>query len=126
MLDSEDEPTDQELKSHYMYMAKIQEVILDVDEDTGPIYDNESLENVHKSNEYIVFANERQHTDQYESINDTYVVKKVDSNITPDSLYISNYGGEVDQDDAQEDEHALLASLIENMKLKIDESKNIQ
>nr|GEY01332.1 hypothetical protein [Tanacetum cinerariifolium] len=125
MLDSEDKPTDQELKSHYMYMAKIQEVILDVDEDTGPIYDNESLENVHKSDEYNVFSNERQHTDQPESINDTYVVKKVDSNITPDSLYMSNYGGEVDQDDAQEDEHALLASLIKNMKLKIDESKNI-
>ncbi|GJW15270.1 hypothetical protein Tco_0019403 [Tanacetum coccineum] len=57
VLDSDDEPTDQELKAHYMYMTKIQEVIPAVDEDTGPIYDNESLENVHKYDEYNVFAN---------------------------------------------------------------------
>ncbi|GJS33867.1 hypothetical protein Tco_0532249 [Tanacetum coccineum] len=57
VLDSDDEPTYQELKTHYMYMTKIQEVIPAVDEDTGPIYDNESLENVHKYDEYNVFAN---------------------------------------------------------------------
>ncbi|GKC92049.1 hypothetical protein Tco_1157491 [Tanacetum coccineum] len=34
----------QELEAHYMYMAKVQEVIPTADEDIGPIYDKESLE----------------------------------------------------------------------------------
>ncbi|GJQ90960.1 hypothetical protein Tco_0002099 [Tanacetum coccineum] len=42
--DSEDKPEDQELKAHYMYMAKIQDVIPAFDEDIGPIFDSEPLE----------------------------------------------------------------------------------
>ncbi|GKB56883.1 retrovirus-related pol polyprotein from transposon TNT 1-94 [Tanacetum coccineum] len=38
-----DEPEDQELEAHYMYMAQIQEVILDV-VNSGPIFDVESLQ----------------------------------------------------------------------------------
>nr|GEU57867.1 hypothetical protein [Tanacetum cinerariifolium] len=43
-LKQDDEPKDQELKTHYMYMAKIQEVILDAANDFGPIFDTEPLE----------------------------------------------------------------------------------
>ncbi|GJR56506.1 hypothetical protein Tco_1407027 [Tanacetum coccineum] len=33
-----------ELEAHYLYMAKIQEVILAADEATGPVFDKELLE----------------------------------------------------------------------------------
>ncbi|GJX67778.1 hypothetical protein Tco_0303505 [Tanacetum coccineum] len=39
--------------------------------------------------------------------------------------YMSNDGGDADQDDAKEEERALLASLIEKMKLEIDENKRM-
>ncbi|GJY21584.1 hypothetical protein Tco_0394150 [Tanacetum coccineum] len=83
-----------ELEAHYMYMAKIQEVIPSADEDTGPIFDKEPSETI-------------------------------DSNITPASSDMCNDEGKVDQDNAQEDEGALLASSIQKMKLKIDEAKRL-
>ncbi|GJT33443.1 hypothetical protein Tco_0923862 [Tanacetum coccineum] len=46
------------------------------------------LEQVQNHDENNVFANERRHSEQPESINDTYVLEKDDSNVTPDS---SNY-----------------------------------
>ncbi|GKA79363.1 hypothetical protein Tco_0785959 [Tanacetum coccineum] len=69
------------------------------DEYTRPVYDKEPLEKVHNNDEYNMFANKKQHPEQLESSNDTYVVEK--------------------------EEHDLFASLIENMKLEIDESKKI-
>ncbi|GJW80266.1 hypothetical protein Tco_0144241 [Tanacetum coccineum] len=45
--------------------------------------------------------------------------------MTPASSNMCNDEGKVDQDNAQDEECALLASLIQNMKLKIDESKEI-
>ncbi|GKD78929.1 hypothetical protein Tco_1341550, partial [Tanacetum coccineum] len=42
--DTDDEPEDQELEAHYMYMEKIQEVIPDAAENSGPIFDTEPLE----------------------------------------------------------------------------------
>ncbi|GJV50545.1 retrovirus-related pol polyprotein from transposon TNT 1-94 [Tanacetum coccineum] len=42
--DTDDEPKDLELEAHYMYMAKIQEVILDAVDNSGPIFDTEPLE----------------------------------------------------------------------------------
>ncbi|GJV44643.1 hypothetical protein Tco_1429179 [Tanacetum coccineum] len=50
--DTDEEIDEQELESHYSYMAKIQE---------------------------------RQHSEQPESINNTCVVEKVDSNVIPNS-----------------------------------------
>nr|GEV81870.1 hypothetical protein [Tanacetum cinerariifolium] len=44
----------QELEAHYMYMAKIQEVLT---AESGPNFDAELLENVHQDDEYNVFAN---------------------------------------------------------------------
>ncbi|GKB86533.1 hypothetical protein Tco_0958805 [Tanacetum coccineum] len=72
-----------------------QEVLLENNEDIGPSYDTKPLE-------------------------------KVDSNITPTLLNMSNNEGEVDKDvNEHEKERVLLASLNENMKLDIDESKKI-
>nr|GEV02069.1 Gag-Pol polyprotein [Tanacetum cinerariifolium] len=74
---TDDELEDQELKTHYMYIEKIQEVIIDAADNSGPIFDTELLENVHNSDDnYIVFANERQHPEQHEFVNDTYLVEQ--------------------------------------------------
>ncbi|GJS34435.1 hypothetical protein Tco_0532817 [Tanacetum coccineum] len=77
--------------------------------DIRPNYDTEPLKNVHLNDKYNVFGNTRQHSKQLDFINDTYVMKKVDSNVNPDSSYMSNNEGEVEQDDGQhQKEHALL------------------
>ncbi|GKA10753.1 hypothetical protein Tco_0690186 [Tanacetum coccineum] len=46
------------------------------------------LEQVQNHDESNVFANERRHSEQPESINDTYVLEKDDSNVIPDSSNI--------------------------------------
>ncbi|GKB19835.1 hypothetical protein Tco_0853758 [Tanacetum coccineum] len=80
--DTDEEVDEQELEAQYMYMEKIQEVHTT---DLGPSFDIEPLEKVHSNNDYNVFANERQHSEQPVSINKTCVVEKVDSNVIPDS-----------------------------------------
>ncbi|GJT40792.1 hypothetical protein Tco_0940657 [Tanacetum coccineum] len=93
--DSNEEPTDQELEAHYVYMSKIQEVIPVSDKGTRPIFDEEPLE-------------------------------QCDSNTTPDSSDMCNNGGVADPDEQKfQEERALLASLIEQMKREIDENKKI-
>ncbi|GJT88847.1 retrovirus-related pol polyprotein from transposon TNT 1-94 [Tanacetum coccineum] len=42
--DTDDEPEDQELEAHYMYMAQIQEVTPDAADNSGPIFDAEPLQ----------------------------------------------------------------------------------
>ncbi|GJV67074.1 retrovirus-related pol polyprotein from transposon TNT 1-94 [Tanacetum coccineum] len=44
--DTDDEPDDQELEAHYMYMAQIQEVTPDAADNSGPIFDTEPLQNL--------------------------------------------------------------------------------
>nr|GFB92418.1 integrase, catalytic region, zinc finger, CCHC-type, peptidase aspartic, catalytic [Tanacetum cinerariifolium] len=50
--DTDDEPEDQKLEAHYMYMAQIQEVTPDAADNSGPIFDNEPLQ---KLVEIIIF-----------------------------------------------------------------------
>ncbi|GKD76007.1 hypothetical protein Tco_1334289 [Tanacetum coccineum] len=96
-----------------------------VDEaDIRPSYDTDSLEHVH-NDDYNVFTMEKEHLEQLEYVNDTYLVEQGYRNTTPDSSDMNNDGGKADQDDAKEKEHALLASLIENMKREIDERKQM-
>ncbi|GJV88676.1 hypothetical protein Tco_1532614 [Tanacetum coccineum] len=52
---------------------------------------------VHNPPSYSVFANERRHSEQPESINDTYVLEKDDSNFTPDSSNICNNDNQHDK-----------------------------
>nr|GEV10442.1 hypothetical protein [Tanacetum cinerariifolium] len=71
--DTDDELEDQELEAHYMYMAQIQEVTLDAADISGPIFDAEPLQKVQNDDDnYNVFANDREHPEQPESVNDTY------------------------------------------------------
>ncbi|GKB29323.1 retrovirus-related pol polyprotein from transposon TNT 1-94 [Tanacetum coccineum] len=120
--DADDEPEDQELEAHYIYMAKIQEVTPDAADNSGPIFDAEPLQKVHNcDDDYNVFANERQHPEQPEYVNDIYLMEQCDTNITSNSLDLSNNSEEADQDDQMlQKERELLASLIEQLKVEID------
>ncbi|GJR94783.1 hypothetical protein Tco_0266957 [Tanacetum coccineum] len=120
-LDTDEEIDEQELEAHYSYMAKIQEVSPEESSSTG-----QPLEQVQNHDESNVFANERRHSEQPESINDTYVLEKDDSNVTPDSSNICNNDNQVDQNAAEcVDERAALANLIANLTLDTEENKTI-
>nr|GEY70516.1 integrase, catalytic region, zinc finger, CCHC-type, peptidase aspartic, catalytic [Tanacetum cinerariifolium] len=95
--DTDDETKDHKLKAHYLYMAQIQEVTPDVADNSGPIFDAKPLEKEHD-----------------------------DTNITNDSLDMSNNGGEADQDEDEDlaKERDFLSSLIEKLKCEINESKD--
>ncbi|GKE69214.1 hypothetical protein Tco_1527286, partial [Tanacetum coccineum] len=72
-------------------------------------------------------TNARQHSEQPESINNTCVVEKVDSNVIPDSPDMYDNDIQTDQNaEACDDERVALANLIEKLKLDIDENKKIQ
>ncbi|GKD43935.1 hypothetical protein Tco_1268580, partial [Tanacetum coccineum] len=64
--------------------------------------------------EHNILANEQQHTVQSEPIYDTYLLEKVDSNITPDSTNMSHRGGEIDQNA----ENVKMEAHCVNMELK--------
>ncbi|GKB75098.1 hypothetical protein Tco_0936510 [Tanacetum coccineum] len=58
---------------------------------------------------------------------DIYVVETVDSNVTPDSSDKCDNDAQADQNAKEpEDERVLLASLIANFKLDLDENKKLQ
>ncbi|GJX13499.1 hypothetical protein Tco_0205257 [Tanacetum coccineum] len=89
--DTDDEPKDQELEAHYLYMEQIQEVTPDVVDNSGPIFDAEPLQKVQTDDDnYNLFANDREHPEQPESINVTYLKEHSDTNITTNSLDMSN------------------------------------
>ncbi|GKA06872.1 retrovirus-related pol polyprotein from transposon TNT 1-94 [Tanacetum coccineum] len=119
--DTDEEIDEQELEAHYSYMAKIQEVPT---ADSGT--DTEPLEKVQYDAEYNVFANERQHSEQPESINNTCVVEKVDSNVIPDSPDMCDNDIQTDQNAEEcDDERDVLANLIANLTLDTEENKKI-
>nr|GEU78265.1 hypothetical protein [Tanacetum cinerariifolium] len=85
--ETDEEPDEQQLEAHYMYMAKNQEFLT---AESRPTFD-------------------------------------VDSNVIPNSSYMCDNKGKDDQNaEEYEDEHVVLANLITNLKLDIDENKNIQ
>ncbi|GJT27223.1 hypothetical protein Tco_0907498 [Tanacetum coccineum] len=119
-LEDTDKETDED--AHYSFMAKIQEVL---PADSGS--DVEPLEKVQYDADYNVFSNERQHPEQTESINDTYMVEKVDSNVIPDSSGMCDNDNQADQNAEEcDDERVVLANLIVNLKLDTEENKKIQ
>ncbi|GJW90289.1 hypothetical protein Tco_0167842 [Tanacetum coccineum] len=121
LADTDEEIDEQELEAHYSFMAKIQEVLPEESSST-----DQPLEQVQNHDENNVFANERRHSEQPESINDTYVLEKDDSNVTPDSSNICNNDNQVDQNAAEcVDERAALANLIANLTLDTEENKTI-
>nr|GEY56290.1 hypothetical protein [Tanacetum cinerariifolium] len=125
--DTDDEPEDQELEAHYMYMSQIQEVTPDVADNSGPIFDSAPLQKVSNNDNYNVFAIESEHPEQSKSVNDTYLIEQNEQNMIIDSLDMSYDREQVDQDDDDDDlanERDFLASLIEKLKCEINDSKN--
>ncbi|GJV99067.1 retrovirus-related pol polyprotein from transposon TNT 1-94 [Tanacetum coccineum] len=125
--DTDDEPEDQKLEAHYLYVAHIQDVTPDVANNFEPIFDVEPLQKVQNNDDnYNVFANDIENTKQSESINDIYPDEQGDTNITIDSLDMSNNRREADQDEDENlaRERDFLTSLIEKLKCEIDESKD--
>nr|GEV29259.1 retrovirus-related Pol polyprotein from transposon TNT 1-94 [Tanacetum cinerariifolium] len=125
--DTDDEPEDQELEAHYMYMTQIQEVTLDAADNSGPIYDTEPLQKVQNNDHYNVFSIKSKHSEQSTFVNDTYLIKQDEHNVIIDSLDMSYDREQIDQNDDDDDlanERELLASLIEKLKCEIDDSKN--
>nr|GEZ80212.1 hypothetical protein [Tanacetum cinerariifolium] len=57
--DTDDELEDQELETHYMYMAQIQEVSPDA-ANSGPIFDSEPVEQIDQNDDDDDLANERE------------------------------------------------------------------
>nr|GFC16150.1 hypothetical protein [Tanacetum cinerariifolium] len=110
--DTDDEYDDQELETHYMYMARLQQVSPDV-VDYGPIFDKEPEQKVQNDDHYDVFAIECQHTEQSKSVHNTYLLEQDTQNIDQN-----------EEDAALAKERELLASLIAKLKCEIDESKN--
>ncbi|GKC63548.1 hypothetical protein Tco_1096146, partial [Tanacetum coccineum] len=103
-LEGTDEEVDeQELETHYGFIAKIQEVL---PTDLGT--DAELLEKVQYDDEYNVFANAKQHSEPPDSINNTCAVEKVDQNA-----------------EECDDERVALANLIANLTLDTEENKKI-
>ncbi|GJS58931.1 retrovirus-related pol polyprotein from transposon TNT 1-94 [Tanacetum coccineum] len=76
LADTDEEIDEQELDAHYIYMAKIQEVPT---ADSGT--DTEPLEQVQYDAEYNVFANERKHSEQPESINERAALANLIANL---------------------------------------------
>ncbi|GJR75958.1 hypothetical protein Tco_0088323 [Tanacetum coccineum] len=102
-------------------MAKIQDVSPAESSSTDT-----PLEQVQNYDENDVFANVRRHSEQPESINDTYVLEKDDSNVIPDSSNICTNDNQVDQNAVEcVDERAALANLIANLTLDTEENKMV-
>nr|GEY70447.1 hypothetical protein [Tanacetum cinerariifolium] len=66
------------------------------DEDIKLVNEKEPMIEVQLTAQSNVLANEQQHSVQSEPIYDTYLLEKVDRNITPDSTNMSHKGGEIE------------------------------
>ncbi|GJR99296.1 hypothetical protein Tco_0315805 [Tanacetum coccineum] len=97
------------------------------DTDIRPSYDTEPMVEVPYTVEYNMFAVDTQHSKQSECIINICVVEKVDSNVIPDSPDMCDNEIHTDQNVVEcDDERVVLANLIANLKLDIDENKKIQ
>nr|GEW94822.1 hypothetical protein [Tanacetum cinerariifolium] len=122
LADMDEEVDEQELEAHYSYMANIQEVPT---ADSGT--DSEPVEQVQNKAGYNVFANHLQHSEQSESVSNTCLLEKDDSNVIPDSPDMCEDDIQNEQSDVESnDERVALVNLIANLKLDVDENKKIQ
>nr|GEX60554.1 integrase, catalytic region, zinc finger, CCHC-type, peptidase aspartic, catalytic [Tanacetum cinerariifolium] len=95
--------------------------------DSGPIFDTEPVQKVPNNDNYNVFAIECEHPEQSKSVHDTYLIEQDEHNVIIDSSDMSYDREQINQNDDDDDlanERELLASLIENLKCEIDDSKN--
>nr|GEX58263.1 hypothetical protein [Tanacetum cinerariifolium] len=122
LADTDEKVDEQELEAHYSYMAKIQEVL---NADSGTY--SEPVEQVQNNAGYNMFANDLHHSEQSKSVSNTCLVETDDSNVIPDSSDRCEDDIQNEQNDVEsDDERVALANLIANLKLDVDENKNIQ
>ncbi|GKE48164.1 retrovirus-related pol polyprotein from transposon TNT 1-94, partial [Tanacetum coccineum] len=112
LQDTDEESNEQELEAHNMHMAKIYEVLYVIDDNSRSTFDIEPLEHVPTNDEYNVFTKDKKHSGQPKTINDTYVMETVDSNVIPNHSNMCNNEFKDDQngDDNDEDERVELAT----------------
>ncbi|GJV18119.1 hypothetical protein Tco_1363442 [Tanacetum coccineum] len=92
----------------------------------GLAYHKGEVDDVYKTMMKLDVFTMRRHSEQPESINDTYVLEKDDSNVIPDSSNICTNDNQVDQNAAEcVDERAALANLIANLTLDTEENKTV-
>ncbi|GJR18975.1 hypothetical protein Tco_0967502 [Tanacetum coccineum] len=105
-------------------MAKIQEVST---AKSGPTFDVEPMKKVHTDNDYNVFANDPEHTNQLENMNDTTLMETVDSNTTPDSSDLCNNDFENDHKtyDQEDEANTSLTHELNECKSALAESNDI-
>nr|GEX52883.1 hypothetical protein [Tanacetum cinerariifolium] len=113
LADTDEEVDEQELKAHYSYMAKIQEVPT---ADSGT--DSEPMEQVQDDAIYNVFANHLQHSEQSESISNTCLVETDDSNVTPDSPDMCEDDIQNEQNDVESDDEQTNKSMGESISVR--------
>nr|GEU72500.1 hypothetical protein [Tanacetum cinerariifolium] len=104
-------------------------VLFDVADNSRPIFDTKLLQKVQNDNDnYNVFANDKEHHEQLEYVNKTYLEEQGDTNITIDSLDMCTNEEMVDHDDEDylAKERDLLASLIKKLKYEISDSQSVQ
>nr|GEZ67075.1 hypothetical protein [Tanacetum cinerariifolium] len=103
-----------------------EKMLLYAADNSRSIFDTEPLQKVPNNDIYNVFAIESEHPEQSNSINDTYPVEQDTHNVIIDSLDMSYDREQIDQDDDDDltNKRDLLASLIEKLKCKINDSKN--
>nr|GEX21861.1 retrovirus-related Pol polyprotein from transposon TNT 1-94 [Tanacetum cinerariifolium] len=89
--------------------------------------DSEPVEQVQNDAGYNVFANDLQHSEQYEAVSNICLVEMDHSNVIPDSPNMCEDDIQNDKNDiGSDDERVALANLIANLKLDVDENKKIQ
>nr|GFC94004.1 hypothetical protein [Tanacetum cinerariifolium] len=100
--DNDDEYDNQELEAHYMFMAKLQQVSPDVD-DSGPIFDTEPEQKVQNNDHYDVFAIDCQHSEQSESVHNTYLIEQDALNVLIESEDMTYDSDQINQNDEDVD-----------------------
>nr|GFD01100.1 hypothetical protein [Tanacetum cinerariifolium] len=99
------------LLSHYMYIAKLQQVSPDVD-DSGPIFDKEPKQKVQNDDHYDMFAIDYPHFEQSESVHNTYLIEQDAQNVLIESEDMNYDSDQINQNDEDVDlakERELLA-----------------
>nr|GFA57293.1 hypothetical protein [Tanacetum cinerariifolium] len=81
-----------------MYMAKLQQVSPDVD-DSGPIFDKEPEPKVQNDDHYDVFAIDCQHSEQSDSVHNTYLIEQDAQNVLIESKDMTYDSEQIEQND---------------------------
>nr|GEY64485.1 hypothetical protein [Tanacetum cinerariifolium] len=86
------------------------------DADINSVNDKQPMAEVQLSAEHNILANEQHHSEQSESIYDTYLLEKVDKNSTLESTDMSHRGGKIDQNADDKKYHSRNPTLFSDSK----------